>query len=291
MNWTIEYSDDPEAFKARVRDFLLEDEALHNVALGVLRTLQQNPDYYSGDNMLACVQDGGNIGGVVTRTPPFPGLLSRAVDEEAVSAMVEALLDTYSDLDGIIGPKESVEIAVRRLDDLGFDCELEQRQRLYRTTTVEPPTGVPGEMRTAMAQDRELLETWFTGFAIEAEGQDEDEAKKGAASKAEFFIEQEAARLWVAGGGPVCVAAIAGRSPNGLRIGYVYTPPNFRENGYASALTAALTQEALEAGCEHCFLYADLDNPTTNRIYPAIGYEPVADQYRYGLTPSQEEDG
>jgi hypothetical protein len=291
MNWTIEFSDDPEAFEARVRDFLLEDEALHNVALGVLRTLQQNPDYYSGDNMLACVHDDGNIGGVVTRTPPFPGLLSRAVDDEAVLAMVDALLDTYPKLNGIIGPKESVEIAVRRLEDLGFGCELNQRLRLYRTTTVEPPTGVPGEMRTAMAEDRKLLETWFAGYAIEAEGRDEEDAKKGAASKAEFFIEQEAARLWIADGEPVCVAAIAGRSPNGLRIGYVYTSPEHRDNGYASALTAALTQEAFDTGCELCFLYADLDNATTNRIYPAIGYEPVADQYRYELTPSQEEDG
>ena len=149
MNWTIEYSDDPEAFEARVRDYLLEDEALHNVALGVLRTLQQNPNYYSGDNMLACVHDDGTVGGVVTRTPPFPGLLSRAVDEDAVSAMVDALLDTYPDLDGIIGPAESVEIAVRRLEDLGFESNIGQRQRLYRTTTVEPPTGVAGEMRSA----------------------------------------------------------------------------------------------------------------------------------------------
>ncbi len=291
MNWTIEYSDDPEAFEARVRDYLLEDEALHNVALGVLRTLQQNPNYYSGDNMLACVHDDGEIGGVVTRTPPFPGLLSRAVDEDAVSAMVDALVEKYPDLDGIIGPAESVEIAVRRLEDLGFESNIGQRQRLYRTTTVEPPTGVPGEMRTARAGDRELLEDWLARFAVEAEGQDEEEAREGAESMAGLFIEQEAARIWVADDEPVCVAAIAGRSPNGLRIGYVYTPPKFRENGYASALTAALTQEALDAGCEHCFLYADLDNATTNRIYPAIGYEPVADQHLYELTPPSEERG
>jgi predicted GNAT family acetyltransferase len=68
-----------------------------------------------------------------------------------------------------------------------------------------------------------------------------------------------------------------------MRIGPVYTPPDYRGRGYASACTAALSQQMLYAGYQYCFLYTDLSNPTSNRIYQNIGYELVCDidSYRF----------
>jgi predicted GNAT family acetyltransferase len=57
----------------------------------------------------------------------------------------------------------------------------------------------------------------------------------------------------------------------------VYTPPGRRGRGYATALVAALSAELLAAGRRFCFLYTDLANPTSNRIYQRIGYERVCD--------------
>jgi predicted GNAT family acetyltransferase len=57
----------------------------------------------------------------------------------------------------------------------------------------------------------------------------------------------------------------------------VYTPPELRGRGYASALTAAVSQAQLNGGRRYCFLFTDLANPTSNKIYQAIGYEPVCD--------------
>ena len=39
----------------------------------------------------------------------------------------------------------------------------------------------------------------------------------------------------------------------------------------------------LDQGRKFCTLFTDLSNPTSNRIYRAIGYEPVydMDQYRF----------
>jgi hypothetical protein len=50
-----------------------------------------------------------------------------------------------------------------------------------------------------------------------------------------------------------------------------------RRRGYGSAVTAAVTAERLAAGRRFCFLYTDLANPTSNRIYASLGYEPVCD--------------
>jgi predicted GNAT family acetyltransferase len=61
------------------------------------------------------------------------------------------------------------------------------------------------------------------------------------------------------------------------RIGPVYTPPEYRGHGYGSAVTAAATAAVLAAGAVPV-LYTDLANPTSNKIYQAIGYRAVADR-------------
>jgi predicted GNAT family acetyltransferase len=40
---------------------------------------------------------------------------------------------------------------------------------------------------------------------------------------------------------------------------------------------AAASQEHLDAGRRWCFLFTDVENPTSNRIYQAIGYRPIRD--------------
>ena len=69
----------------------------------------------------------------------------------------------------------------------------------------------------------------------------------------------------------------SGRTPHGIRIGAVYTPPEQRRRGYASAVTAAASQAQLDQGRRWCFLFTDLANPTSNRIYQAIGFRPIRD--------------
>jgi len=74
-------------------------------------------------------------------------------------------------------------------------------------------------------------------------------------------------------GHTVSLACSGARTPNGSRIGPVYTPPEERGHGYASACVAALSQLQLDQGRRFCFLFTDLANPTSNHIYPMIGYQ------------------
>jgi hypothetical protein len=64
----------------------------------------------------------------------------------------------------------------------------------------------------------------------------------------------------------------------------VYTPPEARGRGYASNLVAQVAQAQLDAGRRFVFLFTDLANPTANRIYQEIGFEPVIDidEYVFG---------
>lgn len=63
-----------------------------------------------------------------------------------------------------------------------------------------------------------------------------------------------------------------------IRVGPVYTPPELRGHGYASAVTADVSRRAREAGADEVLLYTDLANPTSNSIYQNIGYRAVEDR-------------
>ena len=92
------------------------------------------------------------------------------------------------------------------------------------------------------------------------------------------------AYLWEDCGRVVSWVGASGETPHGIRIAPVYTPPELRGHGYASNLTAAASQDQLNRGRQLCFLFTDLANPTSNKIYRAVGYEPVVDvdQNRFG---------
>ena len=83
--------------------------------------------------------------------------------------------------------------------------------------------------------------------------------------------------LWEDEGEPVSATGFGSPTPNGSRIGPVYTPPERRGHGYASVLVAEVSQAQLDAGKRFCFLYTDLANPTSNKIYVDLGYERVCD--------------
>ena len=84
--------------------------------------------------------------------------------------------------------------------------------------------------------------------------------------------------IWDAGGRPAAFAAVTRQVAGMLRVGPVYTPPELRGRGYASAVTAEVSRRGREAGAGEVLLYTDLANPTSNSIYQRIGYRAVEDR-------------
>ena len=80
---------------------------------------------------------------------------------------------------------------------------------------------------------------------------------------------------------PVSMAMKTRPTRCGISVTLVYTPPEMRRRGYASACVAELSRMLLDEGWEYCSLYTDLANPTSNHIYAEIGYGPVCDVDEY----------
>jgi predicted GNAT family acetyltransferase len=59
-------------------------------------------------------------------------------------------------------------------------------------------------------------------------------------------------------------------------VSLVYTPAAQRGRGWASNAVAGVSRQIQAEGARVC-LYTDQANPTPNKIYAALGYEPVVD--------------
>ena len=266
---------DVDRFLEVATPFLIRREAEHNLFFGITATLRADPGLYTEPPYLATVGSGDRLVAAALRTPPFRLALSEVDDPAAVALIAADVLD--DDLPGVQGPVEVVRTFVEeRRARGGPPAHLETSERIYRLTEVIPPQPVPGFARPAMAADRDRIREWVWAFHLEALGDDD---RADAEESADRWIAGRGRTLnvWEVHGAIVSLVGVTGPTPNGIRIGPVYTPPESRGRGYASALTAAVSQAQLDAGRTFVFLFTDLANPTSNHIYQAIGYEPVSD--------------
>ena len=261
-------------FLAAGGDFLVAREAEHNLILGVCSTLRATPEAYTAPPYLATVRAGDRIVAVALQTPPFQLVLSEIDDPAAIPVLADDLVDR--DLPGAIGPVDHVRAFIEQRVARGAPpARLTTSERIFRLTAVTPPPPVSGRMRVAEPTDRALVAAWLRAFMIEALEDEEPEDIDGITDR---WIARRGRtlQLWE-DGKVVSLTGVGSETPNGVRIGPVYTPPEARGRGYASALVAAASQERLDAGRRFCFLFTDLANPTSNHIYRMIGYEPVRD--------------
>lgn len=266
--------DGPAAFLEDAGPLLLADEARHNLILGLAGTLRDDPSLYP-EHRLWLVEDGGAVVAAALRTPPFNLVLARPQSDAALDALAGAVDEP---LPGVVGAlPEADRFAAAWAERRGATPRVGFRQGVYALDRVRPVSGVAGLMREATLDDRPLILDWWRAFAVEALP-DDDPGLDRAERSVDHRLRADAAGivLWD-DAGPVSLAGYGGGTPSGIRIGPVYTPPELRGRGYASALVAALSERLLAAGRRFCFLYTDLANPTSNRIYERIGYERVCE--------------
>jgi predicted GNAT family acetyltransferase len=207
------------------------------------------------------------------RTPPHHLALARPGEPAALQALAEAIDD---ELPGVVGAVPEVDaFAEAWTKKAGQTARTNRAQGIFQLDLVEPVTGVAGRLRDAGPADRPLLLDWWRAFHEEAIGESPEPESVAQGVDHRLDAADAGAVLWD-DGGPVSFAAFGNPTPSGIRIGPVYTPPELRRRGYASALVAELSTRLL-ADRRFCFLYTDLANPTANKIYERIGYRRVCE--------------
>ena len=286
MALTVRHHATVDEFLAAAGGFLEAREAENNLLFGISSAIRVTPELFAEDPpRFATVTDGaGMIVAATLRTPPHNQVLAWTDDLAAVDPLADAFKG--EDLPGVLGPTTAAaRFAARWAGANGRDFHVAVAERVFRLQRLVPP-GRPagGSWRLAEPRDRDLIARWVVDFSAEAIPDAPPIPDPHATADRWIRRAGRTAYLWEDGGTAVSVVGVSGETPNGIRIGPVYTPPELRGRGYASSLTAAASADQLAHGRQFCFLFTDLDNPTSNRIYQAIGYEAVCDMDEYRFT-------
>ena len=277
---------DVKRFLERVGPRLRERPAENNLVLGLLGDFARSAELPGRETppdnvrpILLAIEGPQGIEGVALQTPPRALIVSRMRDE-ATEALVAFVLSAEVSIPGVSGPDATAEgFASRWGARTSHAFVLRMRQTIHELTRVRPPAPVAGALREATVDDETTLAHWLQGF--------ERETRIDPIGDHLAFVQgKRAARqlfLWE-NGAPLSLVAWQGRTEQGVRVSYVYTPPAERRKGYASATVAALSQRLLDEGNQRCFLFTNAENATSNKIYRALGYEPVSDFKLYDFS-------
>jgi len=269
----------PESFLNSAQAWLMRAEIENNVIPGIARDIAQQTLIPKERPYFATAVDHGEVVACALRTPPHKLLVSRA-DADAIGAIARDAFALYPKLPGVNGPEPTVGAFARAWAALaGNTIRVGMRQRIYVVHSLEqhqPP--VAGVLRRAAESDLDSATRWVAAFLREANPSEESDPSEVARR----YFRYGGLFVWD-NGEPVSMTAFGGKTPNGVRVSLVYTPPAMRRRGYATAAVGALTRLLLDEGNRYCCLYTNLANPTSNSIYRKIGYQPLCDVSEYVL--------
>lgn len=275
---------DPRTFQNVVLNRLVAAEAENCVQLGLTGAMTRDGYVpvsidHLNDPLLWTILDGRKIDLVAMQTLKKSMLVTRG-SAPAAEFLAECLAQRQWVGEELVGICPSIEVAAARYSALtGRSRHLTLLLRVFELRQVRKLTPAAGCAHLCEPADRDELARFLNGLQGEIGQRPSDDVHAEAAG----LIARQQAFFWI-DRRPLAMASWAGRTPNGVRIAAVYTPPEFRCRGYATSLVAALSQHLLDTGRKFCFLFADKTNPVSNSIYQKIGYEPVSDRQQWSFS-------
>lgn len=299
--WTLELTEDPAAFLAAADAYLRADPVLTTVVATVTQRARAEDERGRATaggqpRWWALVRGAdGAVAGVAMRTAPFAPypLYVLPMPEDAareLAATLHARGETVGAVNGALEPARALADETARL--AGGAASVHEHMRLFELGELrEPATPAPGRLRIATRDDLEVSLAWFTAFARDAAeqaGRSPEDAvgEEFDADDLRARIDHGQVWLWEDEAGAVVHLTAYNLPAFGVvRVGPVYTPGEHRGRGLASTAVAAVSRDLLAAGHRVC-LFTDQANPTSNKIYQALGYEPVVDMVNLVIRPA-----
>jgi hypothetical protein len=283
----LELLTDPTAFLDAAGDHLAASPVLSTVVATVAsRAVAAIADGIVQDprHWYAVARDGGAVVGVGMRTASHgdrPAYLLPMPDE-AARLLARTVHERGEELCAVNGALPAVRVFADELGRLtGRTPRIWEHTRLHELGDLVAPPPVPGALRPAGRDDLDVCRAWFGAFERDA---DEQAGRPPGREPIEAFTDEDLLRridtgrvwLWEDGGEVVHLTGANAPAFGVARVGPVYTPRERRGRGYASAAVAEVSRRLVEQSARAC-LFTDLANPTSNRIYAALGYRPVVD--------------
>lgn len=268
---TFQCTRDPAEAKSWFGRLIADEPALLSVIASVADGVLADPAQYKDRRWWAGRDASGQVVAAFMHTPPYPLHVAVATPEQAV-ALAQQLAAEWDSLPGVggrSGPAEAFRDAWVRLTGSSARTIMEVGAFDLPARPTLPFT-VTGHYRLARPEELGLVDRWAQDFSDSVEHTPRKVnslAHRVAAGRVGFWVDE---------GRPVSMAHASPANGGVTRISGVWTPVELRGHGYASAVVAALSAERMDAG-ESCMLFTDLSNPTSNKIYQAMGYRRIGD--------------
>ena len=225
------FTEDASEALAVCEPYLVSRPVEHNVVLTVLRRRIADPT----QGRYWWIDDQGTIVGFAMQSPLSFHSGITPMTTLATRALVDAMSDTAPDLPGVASDAASAaSFAGSWAERLRIPVTPVEAQRIYRLAVLHRPDRVPGVFRRADDADRDTLVAHRVAF--HADTSEPGELDAAAA------VERSLPRCFVWDDDGVVSSATATIPEAGVvRVGVVYSPPEHRRRGYASALVAAIS--------------------------------------------------
>jgi GNAT superfamily N-acetyltransferase len=285
----LRFHDDPREFLDEAGTHLAQQPVLSTVMSSVASRIRDQHDAGVAwpDDVpcwFATFVERGEVIATAMRTAPFgdyPAYLMPMSDDAAV-LLARTLLDRDEPVLGANGSLPAVQIFCEEMARaLERTVEVERHTRLFELGRLVEPAEAPGQLRPATLEEQGLVASWYDAFMDDAD----EQAGRAPGSSAHEAPEPDEMRrrietgqisVWDVDGTPVHVTAATEPAFGVSRIGPVYTPREHRGRGYASRAVYEVSRQILAGGSRAC-LFTDQANPTSNKIYEALGYERLVD--------------
>ena len=264
---------DLDAFLAAAAPMTMRGEASASSFQGSAYAMKESPP--AADERVYLATFGGC--GAAMQRDEGPLFIGQS-DPAAAVAFAEDVAPDCPSLQGVVGARDACEAFARRWREItGRDHFIRVQLRQHALAAVAPVPGAPGAARIADDADLPWLVEGQLAFVVEAGLPDSEERIRKWLPKR---VASGGFRIWD-DGGPMAFAGFNDAPPDFARIAPVYTLPERRGRGYATALVAALSRELIARGKRRLYLATDVANPTSNAIYARIGFVAETDDYHF----------
>lgn len=239
---------------------------------------------YQGD-YFGSLADSGEINGVLAHYWN-DYIIMQAPDERTLDDLIRAFRQVVTrPVAGVIGPDDQ---AARVMSGLGLSDDQfahSAPEKLYaldlNKMKIPPKLDSSWQMKLARDAGPETLFTWRKAYEIETLGaEDNDFLDQRIQKQVEHMMVEPDFWVLMVDGRPVSMNAFNARLTDSVQIGSVYTPPEYRGQGYARSLLALVLQAAHKGGVEKAVLFTDTS--AAAKAYESIGFNRIG-SYRIAL--------
>lgn len=260
-------------------EFLSSRETFYNLKLGIAHSILDSKIETTSPLYFGLYENEKLVGCALRSNHDRPLALS-IMPLNAVDELISFLILKNISLHGVIGELQTATyFRDQWILKNNLNYKLSIHLGVYEADKILSPKD-PGMIIPGTENEKAIIFQFVKGFCQDCfpdkEHTDENIHKlsdRHIKNQSLYLLKNEVGEI-------VSMAANTRGSQNSGTVSLVYTPNHLRGKGYASKVTALVSEKILQEK-KFASLFTDLTNPTSNSIYQKIGYRKIGENIHF----------